>query len=424
MTSPQERFDDERWTGIVDAMAVGETVDDSDVAYVRAHADAPEAQVEERIWNAVARLGEAPVDSAVSDDVLIDRALQGVCPSPADDDSARRFAVVAGGLAAAVAIAAGVVLWIGSDSGQTGVAPEAERVAAATVAPATEAANRVDSGALLADSALLRAGDAVALDQWMDVQSERACIATATGMICSREGTRLRLQPGDGVEVERGRAEVAAAGTGGIFVDTPRGRVRTSQGSFSVEVAGEARVVTVITLVAPVMVEDPLAGERELSQGTTWVMGTEVEEAEPALEDEPADGERVAARTPPPSAEQLLMRAQELHAARDHKAAAAAFRKLIATYPNSTQAQPALVSLANLELKHLGRPAASLRYYNRYLKTGGDLAEEALAGRIEALERLGRKKAEAAAIGVFLDKYPESRHVPRLRARQQQLSEQ
>jgi hypothetical protein len=419
MTSPRQHFDDERWTGIVDAMAVGETVDDADMGYVRAHADEPEARVEEHIWSAVAQLGTAPVDSEVDDDVLIDRVVQGVRPTPADDVAARRFTVVAGGMAAAMAIAAGVVLWIGSASEPAGVvAPEGEGVAAAPVSPATKAANLVDSGVLLADADLLRAGDAVALERWMDVQTERACIATPTGTVCSTQGTRLRLHEGDGIEVERGRTEVAAAGSGGIFVDTPQGRVRTGQGSFAVDVAPETRVVTVITLVAPVMVEDPIAGERELSQGATWVMGTEEE-----VEAEPVAKERVA-RTPPPSAEELLTRAQDLHAERDHKGAAAAFRKLIATYPKSTQAQPALVTLANLELKHLGRPAASLRHYNRYLRTGGDLAEEALAGRIEALERLGRKKAEAAAIGVFLDKYPESRHVPRLRARQQQLSGQ
>lgn len=66
-------------------------------------------------------------------------------------------------------------------------------------------------------------------------------------------------------------------------------------------------------------------------------------------------------------------------------------------------------------------PLGALASFERYLVTGGALAEEASFGRIRALRSLGRLSDERRAIGEFLEAFPDSVLVSRLRARERKL---
>jgi tetratricopeptide (TPR) repeat protein len=136
-----------------------------------------------------------------------------------------------------------------------------------------------------------------------------------------------------------------------------------------------------------------------------------------------AAGHEEGARSPatepaPPSADELLRRAQGLlHAGRTAEAMDA-YRDLVARRPASGEARTALVSLGQLSLDQ-GRAEDALGYLDRYLAGPGSLHEEASSLRIETLGRLGRTAAEAAAIEDFLGRYPSSVHAERLRARRE-----
>ena len=96
--------------------------------------------------------------------------------------------------------------------------------------------------------------------------------------------------------------------------------------------------------------------------------------------------------------------------------AAALYRRLLKAYPRSPSAGPGWVALGQVELAR-GRASAALDAFDRYLERGGPLAEEAAYGRIEALGKLGRTKAERAAIDRFLAKYPGSSYAAKLQRR-------
>lgn len=141
----------------------------------------------------------------------------------------------------------------------------------------------------------------------------------------------------------------------------------------------------------------------------------------------PAPGAAVPGGASPPgnapraTASDLLRGARAARAEGRYAEAAAAYRSLQKTYPTSGEAQASLVSLAELELSHLGHPEQALRRFDAYLASGGALAQEARYGRIRALRALGRTKDERAAINAFLAAYPTSVQSSALRERLQAL---
>jgi hypothetical protein len=63
------------------------------------------------------------------------------------------------------------------------------------------------------------------------------------------------------------------------------------------------------------------------------------------------------------------------------------------------------------------RPADALAQFDRHLKAGGEVGEEALAGRAAALEELHRTVEAIAAWKSLLARYPGSVYAGRARAR-------
>jgi Tfp pilus assembly protein PilF len=107
----------------------------------------------------------------------------------------------------------------------------------------------------------------------------------------------------------------------------------------------------------------------------------------------------------PLSAPSLLAEARHEMSLGHPRAALALYKKLRAAFPASPEAATVLVTMAKLEL-NLGSPAPALTDFDVYLKSGGPLAPEAMAGKIRALRALGRSADEQAAIEQYLGQYP------------------
>lgn len=131
----------------------------------------------------------------------------------------------------------------------------------------------------------------------------------------------------------------------------------------------------------------------------------------------------VAPVAPVASPAGYLERAQRLRSQGRQAEAAREYGLLLKEFPNSAEAQTALVSLAGLELSHLGRPERALGLFDRYLASGGRLAQEAHHGKILALRRLNRVSAERAEVLRFIKLYPQAVQTRSLKSRLTQLDE-
>jgi tetratricopeptide (TPR) repeat protein len=105
----------------------------------------------------------------------------------------------------------------------------------------------------------------------------------------------------------------------------------------------------------------------------------------------------------------------------DSRAALGAYRRLMSFYPNSPEASTVLVTVGKLELKQ-NSPARALNAFDVYLRRGGPLQPEALAGKIRALRALGRAAGERAAIESYLKHYPTGFEAVALKKRLEVLS--
>jgi ferric-dicitrate binding protein FerR (iron transport regulator)/TolA-binding protein len=174
-----------------------------------------------------------------------------------------------------------------------------------------------------------------------------------------------------------------------------------------------------------------------LEAGRRWSMDFELQSEEPQAAAEPersvtddraAQGSKVGAagtgskqqpEQPRPGPEELLEQAQAHRAAKQWAAAARAYQELIARYPGRAEARSSLVSLGNIQLDHLRRPAAALRSFDSYLvvKRTGPLAQEAAFGRAVAFRALGNRDSEVRALQSFLQRFPTAIQAPQARAR-------
>ena len=148
----------------------------------------------------------------------------------------------------------------------------------------------------------------------------------------------------------------------------------------------------------------------------------ERDELEPTARPEGTSELAVPSATPspstaaPPSAAELLARAQKARSARKYGAAIRAYQQLLRLHPRSGEARLAQVSVAQLQLAQ-GNAAAALRGFDAYQRTGGALSQEAHYGKIQALQALGRTAEEHAEIRGFLARYPKSLQAAALRRR-------
>jgi FecR protein/PEGA domain/Tetratricopeptide repeat len=120
---------------------------------------------------------------------------------------------------------------------------------------------------------------------------------------------------------------------------------------------------------------------------------------------------------------ELLARARVFRTKRQWKQAEAAYRQLVRRFPSSVEAGSSRVSLGNIQLEHLHRPASALRSFDSYLagSSRGTLAQEAAFGRISALKTLGQRDREIKALEAFLTDFPNAIESNRARRRLTEL---
>ena len=118
----------------------------------------------------------------------------------------------------------------------------------------------------------------------------------------------------------------------------------------------------------------------------------------------------------------LFERAEKLRREGRMDAAIATYRRLQATFPETAEARLSF-ALAGQLLLNRGRAHDALAQFDRHLKVGGEVGEEALAGRAAALEQLHRTDDAVAAWKSLLARHPGSVYAERARARLDQLTE-
>jgi tetratricopeptide repeat protein len=129
---------------------------------------------------------------------------------------------------------------------------------------------------------------------------------------------------------------------------------------------------------------------------------------------------------PPPAARPavtagaLFERAGKLRREGRADAAIAIYRRLQDIFPDAREAQLSFAIAGQLLLER-GRPKEALAQFDRHPKIGGDVGEETLAGRADALEQLNRPTDAIAAWKSLLERYPGSIYAARARARLAQL---
>jgi len=101
-------------------------------------------------------------------------------------------------------------------------------------------------------------------------------------------------------------------------------------------------------------------------------------------------------------------------------AAIATYRHLQAVFPDTPEARLSFAFAGQLLLKQR-RPDDALAQFDRHLQAGGEVGEEALAGRATALEELHRTADAVGAWKSLLARYPGSVYAGRARARLDQL---
>lgn len=130
-------------------------------------------------------------------------------------------------------------------------------------------------------------------------------------------------------------------------------------------------------------------------------------------------------RTPQSSAHELLEAARRMRLGRKWAAAATAYERLIRGHPDSAEARPARVALADMALRQLGQPMRALRQYRLYLERDpdGPLAREALDGQAAAFRELGRLEDERRVLKQLVARYPDAISAAAARERLRQLGE-
>jgi ferric-dicitrate binding protein FerR (iron transport regulator) len=122
-----------------------------------------------------------------------------------------------------------------------------------------------------------------------------------------------------------------------------------------------------------------------------------------------------------PTATSLLEQARRELAHGRTRQALALYEQLRARYPASAEARTVLVTMGKLELD-LGRSERALRRFDAYLRDGGTLVPEALAGKARALRALGREQEERRAIQQYLAAHAEGFEAPLFAKRLRELS--
>ncbi|MDQ2642983.1 MAG: FecR domain-containing protein [Myxococcota bacterium] len=409
--------DCERWEELSDCQAIGETLSHDAEEFLRDHARACGPCGRNAALFRELRISDQP--ESVPSEREIDDVLLGVANATRQQRHVHRR--LAGGVAAALALAAGLALWItardDAASGGAHSSLQAQSSGPVAISEREESANPLPPS------------------------GEAGCSEVVTGvLVCMAPGTTITSK--DLASKHRvlglagGRVVVSLvpqpAGTS-FSIATEQGRVTAVGTVFSVESSDDG-VITARVVEGKVIVREkdtstgrPLRAGESLRLGSLKPSTLTVEERERDLEllppelrhplREPAPAPSASA--PAPNPEALLQRALALRARGQFRRAAEIYRQIHQASPGSAAGGTALMSLAELSLSSLNDPRAALTAFDAYLATGGALSQEAAFGRIRALRALGRTAEERSAIERFVALYPK---VPQSRVLRERLN--
>ncbi|MEM9461940.1 MAG: hypothetical protein AAGF11_47715 [Myxococcota bacterium] len=446
-------FAEARWRRLTDADAEGVLLSGADREYLeRFIPRSAEGRAEAELFAALAHLGDGD-ESPQADAALIQATVQHVMAArriapaapvsqvasqgasqgvsqgalqgapPIDLLERRRGAgrwVVAGAVAVA-AVAAVVVGWFGvqamrsstdlaSDSpiamadtapGEDTAMPVHESTKSPASAPVPEpAAGLIVSSGNLVDSTGAPLVASAAVQGSVRVESDRGCVGLGEATACFERGARLE------VDAEQPTRLVLVEGEGAIEV-VPAVAPSMVGSVMTVEIAGDS-----YSIDSPVSIQT-VVHERGSTRVTVLEGRVEVVDADGqshVLEaGQVRQRTRSARSSTRPDAKTLLARARASRSEGNRSAAIAHYEKLLRLYPRASASRAAMISLGDLYLE-ARKPKAALAWFDRYLRKGGALAQEAYIGRIKALGALGRDRQKQKAIEAFRIRYPSSRY--------------
>jgi tetratricopeptide (TPR) repeat protein len=162
---------------------------------------------------------------------------------------------------------------------------------------------------------------------------------------------------------------------------------------------------------------------RDAEAGTRLPLAPPAEPTQ-ALEAAPAPATSTPEAAETPRAPEIFAAAARARRDGDATRAERLYAQLAADYPGTREELIARVLRGQALLDDLGRPDAALASFDAYLRDqpNGALAEQARAGRAQALWLLGRDAEEAAAWRDLLTAHPRSLHAALARSRLAALS--
>jgi hypothetical protein len=449
-----------RWGELLDRAAIGEVLSDGEQAFLHGHAESnPVAHAEVLLWASMAEFDGAPIEQA--DLALADRAVQIVLSERRRVSRGRRsLAWVGGGLLSA---AAAVLMLVSSRGGSDA---KTARVFSAVV--------EYLPGEARADGAHIEKGAELAKGSVVEAVTGPVCVAVEPKIhACLASGAKVRLSSigtaGRRLDLLSGRVAVALdpLPRGERLSVVAHGTWSTAVGTaFTVELVSSAKVQTVVhegkvavgaesggsvvgshkiglshgddvtvePLVDHAKTETPewvalaAVAQRSIEAPVAEAPAAEAPKAEAVPEPSPASVDpampsrgALVTKIAPPLASDLLATARQSLRDQRWSDAAAAYQKLMGTYPGSPEARIVAVPLAKLDIDRLGRPAAALPLLDAYIANGGSLVVEAQSARIRAYRSLGRTADELRAIDEFLAAHPSSLEAEQLRERREAL---
>jgi hypothetical protein len=362
----------DRWRELADADTVEKPLSTDDRAFLADFDGDEDVGRERALFEGIAELGEA---RDLRED---DRARARATFENFRATRARRrpTTFVATGAVGLLAVAAAATLWLFQE-------PESTDLSPTTV---TEA--RIAKGSFMLAGKQIAGGEAMPGGEWVEAKA-RSCVTMGTGRACFRPGSELRILDGV-VELRSGLMEVEE---GSVSLMGDEGVTELGAGEHH-EIAA-----TTISQTRPTPSPVPVP-----------------EEVEPVAEASDTEGAAHHKRKKSASkpAGQMLADARALGNKGKLGAAVSAYSALRRAYPGSAEARAANVSIGQLQLRR-GRAGDALKAFDRYLKSGGSLAEEARWGRVRALDRLGKKTARDRAIDALAEAHPHSVYAAKAR---------
>jgi hypothetical protein len=450
----------ELWEGIVDREALGEAPSreerlQRDSVARRDIACSAESDVYRVLGGALA----GATAKAPADDRLIQTALRATADeTPAAARQAPRKWQTPAAIAAAAALLLGVGAFMTMREPATGSSAKAVNTQATPLRPqapsVTVAAERTVriaqvEGSVLVNGATPRASDTVMLGSRVKTGTGRACLAFERDVVaCVGPGSEVRVTAlGKQQELELSKGHLVAVlkgqPAGSHFAISTGSGVVTAVGTvFALEVASNgsttlrvaegsvaARTQGAERLVRPG--EELLLGSNDPALANSADVDRDRALVEPVAAFAPALGQRAAlayaadqravsaSPVEPERVERspaaLLELASKARSRGGYAEAARHYERLLSAHADSPEGRAALIGLAEVRLSRLGEPARALGLFERYLASGGSLAQEAHYGKIQALRALGRTAETEREALSFLELYPKSAYAGSLR---------